>query len=322
MIRTVSYNSYFITLHFCTIIIIQLVEKPDDDVVRSQDRNRSQSNSSLTSNGRGHEGKSATHTEAEKELLLAKMQIVALKGQLESAVGAREDSVTQQPLTFAGTSHSTIPNSEGREKDSIRGEDYRRSGVSLSDSGSRSTTISRRASIDGSRFINNRNDSVGSSSNSTGKNMSLFKSKARMKSSDDDSNDDTENTYKHDEMEDDEIDSMQGGSRRDVGRRGSVISTSADADNRRISEEGPIYDSKQNKDSSNKRNNDIDSSIVIAIIISIIVVPSYIILDWRHIFSSDNAAAAVANFNTAINVIVSLIIVVLVLLAVVYRPFL
>ena len=264
MIRIVSFNSYYITLHFCTIIIIQLVEKPDDDVVRTQDRNRSQSNSSLTSNGRGHEGKSATHTEAEKELLLAKMQIVALKGQLESAVGAREDSVTQQPLTFTGTSHSTIPNSEGREMDSIRGEDYRRSDVSLSDSGSRSTTISRRASIDGSRFINNRNDSVGSSSNSTGKNMSLFKSKARMKSSDDDSNDDTENTYKHDEMEDDEIDSMQGGSRRDVGRRGSVISTSADADNRRISEEGPIYDSKQKKDNSNKRNNDIDSSIKIS----------------------------------------------------------
>ena len=68
--RFMTYNSYFQTHHFSYLLIIQLVEKADDDALRSQDRNRSRSNSSLTSNGHGHEGKSAFHTEAEKELLL------------------------------------------------------------------------------------------------------------------------------------------------------------------------------------------------------------------------------------------------------------
>ena len=103
------------------------------------------------------------------------------------------------------------------------------------------------------RKNNNIDKSNQGSKSSSGNDKSAIAIKSKMGRNRNDFDD-----HNDDGKDDDEIDSMQA-SRRGVGRRGSVISTSADADNRRISEEGPIYDSKQNKDNSNKSNNSIRS---------------------------------------------------------------
>ena len=223
------------------------MDNAEDSALRSVDRSRSRSNSSLTSNANCD--KAAAHTEAEQELLLAKMQIVALKGQLESAVAAKEIRITAQlPIIIPSTTNTPRSHSEGKYWQAK--EDSWGSRGSASDTASGSSSSTRCASILGSGYDNskNNNDSDGN---------------YRYNNNDDDSSDDDndnegenhadENKKEHEnKSESENIHGKRGSNGR---RGGNVISgPSASDSSRHASILGSGYDNNSSSSNNNSSN--------------------------------------------------------------------